>query len=82
MASHDFSSIKSPSNFDGLNFSIWKVKMTLFLKSSAFRVAKVVIKEYIESHSDEDTWSEATTKDYEANVRVQYVFVNHLEGGE
>jgi len=25
MASHDFSSIKSPPKFDGLNFPIWKV---------------------------------------------------------
>jgi len=33
MASHDFSSIKSPPKFDGLNFSISKVKMNLFLKS-------------------------------------------------
>jgi len=33
MASRDFSSIKSPLKFDGLNFPIWKMKMTFFLKS-------------------------------------------------
>ena len=68
MASHDFSSIKSPSKFDGLNFPIWKVKMTLFLKSLGFRIAKDITKEFVESHGDEDSWSEATVKDYEANA--------------
>ena len=68
MASHDFSCIKSPPKFDGLNFSIWKVKMILFLKSLDFRVVKTVTKEYVESHSDVDTWSESIAKDYEANA--------------
>jgi len=48
MDSNDFSSIKSPFKFDGLNFPIWKVKMTLFFKSLGYRVAKVVTKESIE----------------------------------
>jgi len=59
MASYDFSSIKSPPKFDGLNFPIWKVKMTLFLKSLEVRVAmviaKVITKEFVEPHSDGDT---------------------------
>ena len=70
MASHDFSSIKSSAKFDGLNFSIWKVKMNLFLKSLGVRVAKFITKEFVEPHGDEDTWSEATAKDYEDNVRA------------
>ena len=48
MASHDFSSIKSPRKFDGLNFPIWKVKMTLFLKSLRVKVAKAMTKIFIE----------------------------------
>jgi len=44
MASHDSSSIKSPIKFHGLNFPIWKMKVTLFLKSLGFRVFKVMIK--------------------------------------
>ena len=67
---HDFSSIKSPPKFDGLNFLIWKVKMNLFLKSLGDRVAKVITKEFVEPHGDEDTWSKATTKDYEANAKA------------
>ena len=70
MASHDFSSIKSPLKFDGLNFPIWKVKMTLFLKSLGVRVAKAITKEFVVPHGDEDTWSEATAKDYEANAKA------------
>ena len=62
MASHDFSSIKTPTKFDGLNFPIWKVKMNLFLKSLRVRVAKAITKEFIEPNGDEDTWSEAIAK--------------------
>jgi len=72
MASHDFSCIKSLTKFDGLNFSIWKDKMTLFLKSIGVRVAKSITKEFVEPYDDEDTWSEATAKDYEANAQAQY----------
>jgi len=63
MTSHDFSSIKSPPKFEGLNFSIWKVIVTLFLKSLGVRVAKTITKEFVEPHGDEDTWSEAIAKD-------------------
>ena len=72
MASHDFSSINLPPKFDGLNFPIWKVKITLFLKSLGVRVDKAIPKEFVEPHGDEDTCSEATTKDYEANAKAQY----------
>ena len=46
--------------------------MTLFLKYLGFRVTKVVTKEFVESHGDENTWSKATTKDYEAYAKAQY----------
>ena len=72
MASHDFSSIISPPKFDGLNFPTWKVKMNLFLQSLGARVVKAIIKEFVESHGDEDTWSKATAKDYEVNAKAQY----------
>jgi len=78
MASVDFSSIKSPPKFDRLNFPIWKVKMNLFLKSLRVRVAKSITKEFIEPHSDENTWSEATAKDYEANAKAQYALTQAL----
>ena len=70
MPSQDFSSIKSAPKFDGLNFPIWKVKITLFLKSLGVRVAKAITKEFIEPHGDEDTWSDVITKDYEANNKA------------
>ena len=55
MASHNFSSIKSPPKFDGLNFPIWKVKITLFLKSLGARVAKAITKVFVEPNGDENT---------------------------
>ena len=39
-------SIKTPPKFDGLNFPIWKVKMTVFLQSLENRVAKAVTKPF------------------------------------
>ena len=78
MASLDFSSIKSPPKFDGLNFPIWKVKMNLFLKSLGVRVARSITKEFIEPLTDESSWSEDTSKDYEANARAQYALTQAL----
>ena len=79
---HDFSSIKSLSKFDGLNFPIWKVKMNLFLKSLGIRVAKAITKEFIEPHGDEDTWSEPTAKDYKANAKAQYALTQALNDND
>ena len=46
--------------------------MALFFKSLEFKVAKAVTKEFVDAYGDEVTWSEATTKDYEANIKAQY----------
>ena len=50
----------------------------LFLKSLGVRVAKAITKEFVEPHGDENTWSEATAKDYEANVKTQYALTQTL----
>ena len=47
--------IKTPPKFDGLNFSIWKVKMTVFLQSLGSQVAKAVAKPFSVLVGDEDT---------------------------
>jgi len=52
--------------------------MTLFLKSLRVRVAKDITKEFVEPHDDEDIWSEAIAKDYEANVKAQYALTQAL----
>ena len=62
----------------GVNFPIWKVKKTLFLKSLRFRVTKAITKEFVEHHGDEETWPEVTTKDYEANAKTQYALTQAL----
>ena len=46
--------------------------MNIFLKSLGVRVAKAITKEFVEPHGNEDTWSEATAKDYEANAKAYY----------
>ena len=52
--------------------------MNLFLKSLRVRVAKAITKEFVEPHDDEDTWSVATAKDYEANAKAQYALAQAL----
>jgi len=52
---------KTPRKFDDLNFSIWKVKMIVFLQSLGSRVATEVTKPFSVSDGDEATWSEIAT---------------------
>jgi len=50
----------------------------LYSLSPRVRVAKVITKEFVELHGDENTWSEATAKDYEANAKAQYALAQVL----
>ena len=70
--------IKTPPKFDGLNFPIWKVKMTVFLQSLGSRVAKAVTKPFSVPIGDEDTWSDIATKEFNANAKVHYVLLQSL----
>ena len=70
--------IKTPPNFDGLNFPIWKVKITVFLQSLGSRVAKAVSKPFSAPLGDEDTWSDIATKEFDANARVHYALLQAL----
>ena len=70
--------IKTPPKFDGLNFPIWKVKMTVFLQSLGNRVAKAVTKPYSAPTGDESTWSEIETKEFDANARAHYALLQAL----
>ena len=67
--------IKTPPKFDGLNFSIWKVQMTIFLQSLGSRVAKAVTKPFSIPSGDEDTWSNTATKEFDANVKAHYALL-------
>jgi len=68
-------SIKTPPKFDGLNFPIWKVKMIVFLQSLESRVAKEVTKSFSVPTSDEDTWSDTATKEFDANTKTHYTLL-------
>ena len=52
--------------------------MNIFLKSLEVRVSKTITKEFVEPHGDEDIWSEAIAKDYEANAKAQYALTQEL----
>ena len=54
------------------------MKITLFLESLGFRVAKVITIEFVEPYDDVESWSEASTKDYEANAKAQYALTQAL----
>ena len=62
---------RTPPKFDGLNFSIWKVKMIIFLQSLGSWVAKAVTKLYSAPTGDDGTWSDIAAKEYEANSKAQ-----------
>jgi len=62
--------VKTPSKFDGLNFPIWKVKMTVFLQSLGSRIAKAVTKHFSAPVGDEDTRSNIATKKFDANAKA------------
>jgi len=71
-------SIKTPPKFDGLNFSIWKIKMIIILQSLGSRVAKAVTKPFSVLIVDEDTWSDITTKEFDVNAKAHYAFLQAL----
>ena len=52
--------------------------MNLFLKSLGVSIAKAITKEFVEPYDDENIWSEATAKDYEANIKAQYALTQAL----
>ena len=70
--------IKTPPKFDGFNFLIWKVKMTMFLQSVGSRVEKAVTKPFSIPVGDEDTWSDIATKEFDANAKARYALLQAL----
>ena len=74
--------IKTPPNFDDLNFLILKVKITIFLKSMESRVAKTVTKPFSVPDDDKDTWSEIATKKFDANAKAHYALLQALNGDD
>jgi len=69
------SSIYYSLKFDGLNFSIWKVKMSAFLNSLTSKVAKVISKPFVCPECDENSWSEIAVKEYHANFKAHYALL-------
>ena len=70
--------IKTPPKFDGLNFPIWKVKITVFLQSLGSRVAKAVTRPFSILVSEKDTWSDIATKEFDDNAKAHYTLLQAL----
>ena len=70
--------IKTPPKFDGLNFPIWKVKMTVVLQSLGSRITKAVTKPFNIPIGDGDIWSDIATKEFDANAKAYYVLLQAL----
>ena len=73
---------KTPPKFDGLNFPIWKVKMTIFLQSPGSWVAMVVTKLFIIPVGDEDTCSDIATKKFDANAKAHEALLQALNDND
>ena len=74
--------INTLPKFDGLNFPIWKFKMTIFLQSLGSWVAKAVTKPFSAPNSDEDTWSEIVAKEFNANARAHDALLQALNDND
>jgi len=70
--------IKCPPKIDRLNFLIWKVRMIIFLQSLGSRVAKSLTKLYNAPLGEEDTWSDLTFLEFEANSKAQNALLSAL----
>ena len=67
--------IKTSPKFVGLNFPIFKVKITVFLQSLGSRVTKTMIKPFSVPDGDEDTWSDIATKEIDAKAKAHFAFL-------
>ena len=52
--------------------------MTVFLQSRGCRLAKAVTKSFSVSDGDENTWSEITTKEFDANAKAHCAMLQVL----
>ena len=52
--------------------------MTVFLQSLGSQVAKAMTKPFNVPDGDADTWSEITTKEFDANAKAHYVLLQAL----
>ena len=74
--------IKTPPKFDGLNFPIWKVKMTIFLQSLGSRVVKAVTKPFSIPVGDEDIWFDIAIKEFDIDAKAHYELLQVLNADD
>ena len=74
MSSGDNFNIKVPPRFSGINFPIWKIKMSVFLKSLGRDIHLAIENEF----KDPKEFDEAALKAYEANAKATYALMQAL----
>ena len=67
--------IKTPPKFDGLNFFIWKVKMTIFLQFLGSRIAKAETKPFSLPDVMRILGPKLPTKEFDANAKALYALL-------
>ena len=66
-------SIHCPLFFDGTNFTYWKNRMTIFLRSQDYEVWRVIEKVPYELPEDEDTWTHEHIKQSTINYNAMNI---------
>jgi len=56
--------------------------MTIFLNFLGSKVAKTKAKSFVCPNNDEDSWSEVTAKEYDANSKAHYALLQALNYDE
>ena len=67
-------SVRIPPRFDGVNFLVWKIKMTVFLKSLGRDIFLAIGTNFVEP----EVWVDTCTKAFEANAKVTYALMQAL----
>ena len=71
---HESFSVRVSSWFDGVNFPVWKIKMSVFLKSLGRDIFLAIGNEYKEPK----VWDNSFTIAFEANAKATYALMQAL----
>jgi len=71
---HESFSVRVPPRFDGVNFPVWKIKMSVFLKSLGRDIFLAIGNEFKEPK----VWDDSFTIAFEANAKATYALMQAL----
>ena len=71
---HESFSVRVPPRFDGVNFPVWKIKMSVFLKS----LGRVIFLDIGNEFKEPKVWDDSFTIAFEANAKATYALMQAL----